>query len=85
MRKLITPIVVLAFTALFAYALGGRARSLWGVPLPWLLAPFSLLVQAVSFVPAVLNNTEKYYDLTGSLTFISITIITALTNPSMQL
>lgn len=85
MKKLKSLIVVLTLSTLFAYALGGRSRDLWGVPLPWLLAPFSLLVQVASFVPALLNNTEKYYDLTGSLTFISITIITALTNPSMQL
>lgn len=85
MRKLITPIIVLTLTALFAYALGGRSRSLLGVPLPWLLAPFSLLLQTVAFIPAVINNTEKYYDLTGSITFASITIITALTNPSIQL
>jgi steroid 5-alpha reductase family enzyme len=42
-------------------------------------------VQIIAFIPALLNNTEKYYDLTGSLTFLSITSIALLTNPSIAL
>lgn len=85
MKKIITPIVVLSFSILFAYALGTQSRLVLGVPLPWLLVPYSLLVQMIAFVPAVINNTEKHYDLTGSLTFISITLIATLTNPHIQL
>lgn len=85
MKKAITPIVVSTLAAIFAIALGKHSREFLGVPLPWLLVPYSLLVQIIAFIPALLNNTEKYYDLTGSLTFLSITSIALLTNPSIAL
>jgi peptidoglycan biosynthesis protein MviN/MurJ (putative lipid II flippase) len=85
MKKAITPLVVIAISTLFAYALGGNSRIILGIPLVWMLVPYSLFVQLIAFVPALLNNTEKHYDLTGSLTFISITVIATITIPSISL
>lgn len=46
-----------------------------GVPLFMLCAAFAFAVQWAMFVPAYLFQTEKYYDLTGSLTYISVALI----------
>jgi steroid 5-alpha reductase family enzyme len=85
MRKIITPTVVLALSSLFAYCLGGQSRTLWGYPIAWILVAYSILLQIVVSIPAMIYNTEKYYDLTGSLTFISITAIATFTNHSLTL
>lgn len=83
MRKALTFIVVTTLSMIFAYCLGGNSRDLAGFPLAWLLVAYSLAVQVISFIPAVINNSEKYYDITGSFTFISITLITLFTNENL--
>ena len=48
------------------------------------LISMAVLIQFVIFVPSFLFQTEKFYDLTGSLTFISVTSIAyfSLENPT---
>ena len=48
------------------------------------LISMAVLIQFVIFVPSFLFQTEKFYDLTGSLTYISVTSIAyfSLENPS---
>ena len=52
----------------------------------WFLFALSFVIQIVAFIFAVMFNTESFYDLTGSLTFISLTIIGLFVNntPSYQ-
>ena len=38
-------------------------------------------VQWLVFIPAFIQQTEKYFDLTGSLTYISVTVIAVLLSP----
>lgn len=79
-RILVVPIV-LALAAIFSYFIGARSREFYGLPLLWELTAYSFLVQIVAFIPAWLMDTEFFYDLTGGITFISITLIATLTNP----
>ncbi len=48
------------------------------------LISMAVLIQFVIFLPSFLYQTEKFYDLTGSLTYISVTSIAyfSLENPS---
>jgi len=48
------------------------------------LISMAVLIQFVIFLPSFLFQTEKFYDLTGSLTFISVTSIAyfSLDNPT---
>ena len=48
------------------------------------LISMAVLIQFLIFVPSFLFQTEKFYDLTGSLTFISVTSIAyfSLDNPT---
>jgi steroid 5-alpha reductase family enzyme len=41
----------------------------------------AFLIQWLAFIPAYLFQTEKFFDLTGSLTYISVTIIAVLLSP----
>lgn len=65
---------MLVLGLLFAWAAadGGQVRAglpliLWGV-----LAAF--LIQWIVFVPSYLGQTERFFDLTGSLTYITVTL-----------
>ncbi len=71
--------LITALGALFTLALSQGTRPL-PPPLPPLpaiaaLAAVSFVVQWVAFVPSYLRQTERYYDLIGSLTYISCTLL----------
>ena len=43
-----------------------------GVPVLWLCFALAFGVQWVAFVPAYLRQTERFFDLTGSLTYLAV-------------
>jgi len=49
-----------------------------GIPLFAGAAAFAFVVQWVVFVPSYMAQTEHYYDLTGSLTYLTLVIATLL-------
>ena len=61
--------------ALFAYA-GSQGGTLFNsIPVFALCVALTFLIQWIVFIPSYLRQTEKYFDLTGSLTYISIITI----------
>jgi steroid 5-alpha reductase family enzyme len=74
------PIVVLAgvFVAWAGSQGGGQAGSL---PVFALAVGLAYLIQWMVFIPAFLRQTEKYFDLTGGLTYISITLLVLALSP----
>ena len=59
----------------FTSSVAGDSRQLFGYPLLLLLVAYIYSVQVVGFLFAKLLNTEKFYDLTGSLTYITATLM----------
>jgi len=53
-----------------------------GLPLFALCVGFALAVQWIAFVPAFAARTERFYDLTGSLTYLSVTAIAVALGPT---
>jgi len=64
----------------FLVALAGSQHGamIFGVPLFALSVGIAFLIQWLAFIPAYLMQTEKFFDLTGSLTYISVTIIAVI-------
>jgi hypothetical protein len=52
-----------------------------GFPVVALAVALVFVIQWVAFVPACLLQTERFYDLTGSLTYISVAVISVLVSP----
>lgn len=78
---------LIAFPILILIGLGvalagsqGGATA-FGMPLFALIVGLVYLIQWLVFIPAFLLQTEKFFDLTGSLTYISVTIIAVLFSP----
>ena len=65
-------IVVLLLTTLVAAAGSFQSRWIGGLPLFALCALWAMSIQWLAFVPSYLKRTEVYYDLVGSLTFLSV-------------
>jgi len=68
------PVIVLLIGGL-AWAGSQGSAVIGGIPLFGFCAGFALVIQWVAFVPAYAARTERYYDLTGSLTYLSVTAI----------
>ena len=68
------PVIVLLIGGL-AWAGSQESAVIGGIPLFGFCAGFALVIQWVAFVPAYAAQTERYYDLTGSLTYLSVTAI----------
>lgn len=83
--------------ALFAIAiaLGIGAGLAWaGAQHGWVLRDYPVMywcvaaafvIQFIVFVPAYIFRTEKFYDLTGGLTYLSITLFAISLNPHSDL
>ena len=72
-------VVLIGVGLAFAGSQGGA--RVFGLPLFALLVGLIFLIQWVAFIPAFVNQTEKFYDITGSITYISMTILAVLLSP----
>ena len=68
---------VFIFTKLYSDAISFNSIELSGVNLVHHLLVICFVIQWIAYIPAFLLKTEKFYDLTGSLTYIG-TVLFAL-------
>lgn len=80
---LVLPAVVL-LGALIALAGSQGGATLGGVPVFLLAVAGAYLVQWVVFVPSFRAQTERFFDLTGSLTYTTITVLLLLVTPNLD-
>ncbi len=67
--------ILLLVGALVALAGSQGGATLGGFPVFALVVALAFVIQWLAFIPAYLFQTEKFYDLTGSLTYLSVTLI----------
>ncbi len=65
----------IAVGAAIAAGASHNAMTLFDVPLPWIALVVAFVFQWVAFVPAYREQTEHYYDLTGSLTYLAVVML----------
>lgn len=72
---LITIPVAIVIGAALAWAGASVPVFMFGkYPVLWVCVAAAFAIQWIAFIPAYLFKTEKFYDLTGSLTYLSITL-----------
>ena len=79
MNKKFAVIIGIVFVLLIAAGLAW-AGSQYGVrvagfPLFALCIILAFVIQWLAFIPAYVNQTEKFFDITGSITYISVTLV----------
>lgn len=80
---LVLPLLIL-IGVLVALAGSQGSSRVGGIPVFALLVGLAFLIQWLVFIPAYLRQTEKFFDLTGSLTYISITILALLLSAALD-
>lgn len=83
-KALIILLVAVAVGLLVAVAGSQDGATLGGFPLFALGTAAAFLIQWLAFIPAFKAQTEKYYDLAGALTYISITVLLVLLTPAVD-
>ena len=76
-RSLIGIFVVLLIAAGLAFAGSQGGYTVNGFPVYALCILLAFVIQWIAFIPAYMNQTESFFDLTGGLTYI-IVIVTAV-------
>lgn len=65
-------LAVLTVAAVFAWAGGQGGRTVGGVPVFAVLGVVAFLINAAAFLPAWAARTERFYDVTGSATYLVV-------------
>ncbi len=76
-------LILIGYLVALAGSQGGA--SVAGVPLFALCVGLIFVIQWIAFIPAYLFQTEKFFDLTGSLTYISVIIVAVVFARGMDL
>jgi steroid 5-alpha reductase family enzyme len=74
-NSLITFPILILIGYLVALAGSQGGTSIAGIPLFALSVGLVFLIQWIAFIPAYITQTERFFDLTGSITYISVIIV----------
>lgn len=77
-NALVSVIVVVLVGAGLALAGSQGGPSVFGIPLFAFSVGLAFLIQWLVFIPVYVLESEKFFDLTGSITYISVTIFAVL-------
>ena len=75
---------VFIFTKLYADAISFNSIDISGVNLVGHLLAMIFVIQWIAYIPAFIFKTEKFYDLTGSLTYISAILLALYSTNTSQ-
>jgi steroid 5-alpha reductase family enzyme len=83
-RSLIGVLVALVIAAGLAAAGSQGGVLAFGLPLFALCVGLAFLIQWLAFIPAFMMKTEKFYDLTGSITYLSVLVAALILSPAVD-
>jgi steroid 5-alpha reductase family enzyme len=79
----VLPIVLLIGAAVAVAGSYGGATA-FGVPVFALAVVLAFVIQWLAFIPAFLLQNEGFFDLTGSITYITVTIVAVVLGPPVD-
>ncbi len=77
------PVIILIGLGI-AFAGSDNGSEVLGIPLFALAVGLAFLIQWLVFIPAFTLQSEKFFDLTGSLTYISVTAVAVFLSPEVD-
>jgi len=84
-KSLIGIVVSLIIAALILLAGSQGSLSLQGLPLFAVCGAIGFILHWAIFIPSYAFQTEHYFDLTGSLSYITTVIVAMVLNPSLDI
>lgn len=76
--------IILVVAALVALAGSQSGQVVSRIPLFAICFALAFIIQWIAFIPAFIKQTETYYDLTGSITYLTVTVVAVLFSSPMD-
>jgi len=83
-RSIIALPIILLIAALIAWAGSQGGYTISGIPVFALGIALAFIMQWIAFIPAYIFQTESFYDLMGSITYLSVTWIAVVLSPMVD-
>jgi steroid 5-alpha reductase family enzyme len=83
-RSIIAIIIILLVAAGLAFAGSQGGYVVSGIPLFALCVALAFIINWIAFIPAYIWRTEKFFDLTGSITYIAVTAVAVFLSPTVD-
>jgi steroid 5-alpha reductase family enzyme len=81
-RNALVSFIIVVIIGIGVAAAGSQGgATAFGIPIFTLSVGLAFLIQWLAFIPAFLLQTEKFFDLTGSITYISVVVLSVLLSP----
>ena len=84
LNSYLTVLVAVGVGILVALAGSQESVMVGNIPLFAFVVGLIYLIQWIVFIPSYLKRTEKFYDLTGSITYISVVILSTILSRKMD-
>jgi len=85
LKPLLASLVAVGVSALIAIAGSNNSLSYAGLPIFMLCASVAFVLHWLGFIPAYIFQTEHYFDLIGSISYVATVALAVLLVPSMDL
>lgn len=85
LKPIIASLVAVSISALIAVAGSHNSLSYEGIPIFMLCASVAFVLHWAGFIPAYIFQTEHYFDLIGSISYVATVGLAVLLVPSMEL
>jgi len=83
-KRLIIIFVILLIGLGVSYAGSQHGALYQGMPIALICGVWAFVLNGLAFIPSSLNKTEKYYDLIGSLTYLSVVALALCLSPQIS-
>ena len=83
-RSLIAIPIILVIAAGIAAAGSQGGYTAGNIPVFALCVTLAFVIQWIAFIPAYHRQTEKFFDLTGSISYISVVLLALLLSPTID-
>ena len=83
-RGIIATIIVILIAIGLAFAGSQGGHTVSGIPIFALCVAGALIIQWLAFIPAYMKQTEKFYDITGSVTYITALVVAVVLTPDVD-
>jgi steroid 5-alpha reductase family enzyme len=77
-------LIAVTLAGAVAWAGGPRSPQVAGLPLVMLCVVLAFSLQWLAFIPAFILQTEKFFDLVGCATYLSVLLLAAWHSPALQ-
>lgn len=84
LRSVLGILIILLLTAGVAFAGSQGGYLVFGIPLFTLCVALAFIINWIAFIPAYIRHTEKFFDLTGGITFISVVAVAVALSPALD-